>query len=261
VFIDERRHRGGEAIGQLTRRARRTEADPDPDAEEVLVQAGVAGEFRVEGGGEQIALRAATIVILEGGNGAGEVTTSSMRARMNTAWNGRLKIPMMSKSASKLSTAAEGVATDTDVHHFDARAVEVVDLLREEDGARAGAPDRPAAGAEVAEGLLETVGEDEAGNRGAFAAGNDEGVQVAEVFGFANLVGEVAQPTEHLAVLAEVALEGEYANGAWTRVRLSHGLDVLRRWIRRNKGIRELYHASGVRMRLHRRQHPLRAGS
>mgnify|MGYP003350428804 CR=1 FL=1 len=47
--------------------------------------------------------------------------------------------------------AAEGVALHGDVHGFDAGAVQIVDVLGEEDGARAGSPDWSAAGAEVAD--------------------------------------------------------------------------------------------------------------
>ncbi len=83
----------------------------------------------------------------------------------------------------------------------------------EEDGARAGAPDGAAAGAEVAQGLLEAVAEDEPGDGRALAAGDDERVDLVELGDLADLADGMAHGFEHLAVLAEVALEGEHANG------------------------------------------------
>jgi hypothetical protein len=111
-----------------------------------------------------------------------------------------------------IDLAPEGVALDGDIHDFDARPVEAVDFAGEKDCAGARAPNGPSAGADLAKWLLKPIAEDEAGDRGALAAGDDERIKVSKLIGFTDFVGMVAKPLEHLAVLAEVALEGEYAN-------------------------------------------------
>src|SRR5690606_23705739 len=88
-----------------------------------------------------------------------------------------------------IDLAAERVPADSDVHHLDTGAVEAIDFLRKEDGPRAGAPHGPSTLAEVAERLPEIVALDEPGDRRAFAAGDDERVEVWEVLRLADLVG------------------------------------------------------------------------
>ena len=71
----------------------------------------------------------------------------------------------------------------------------------------------PQTGRPLAQRLLEAVAEDQAGDGGAFAAGDDQGIEGIELCRLADFAHGVAHPLEHLAVFTEISLEGEHANG------------------------------------------------
>ena len=108
--------------------------------------------------------------------------------------------------------AAEGVAADVDVHEREVGPVEVGRLLREHDGAGAGAPDGQAVEAEAADGLAQVVDVEQARDRRALAAGDDEAVDLGELRRQPDLDGVRAETFEHRDVLGEVALQGEHAD-------------------------------------------------
>ncbi len=119
------------------------------------MEAGVAGEFRVERGGEEVALASGDDgAIFEGGDGVGgEGGRIDARGADEDGVEGAaLETFNIEVGLEAIDLAAEGVAVDGDVHHLDTGAVEAIDLLCEEDGARAGAPDGLAAGAEFVRG-------------------------------------------------------------------------------------------------------------
>src|SRR5690606_20362026 len=105
--------------------------------------------------------------------------------------------------------APEGVTAYRDIHHLDARPVEVVHLAREQDSSGTGTPHRTPAVAERTERPLEPVAEDEPGDGGALAAGDDQGIEVVQLARPTDLHHFVAHAFEHLAMFAEVALQRE----------------------------------------------------
>jgi len=89
----------------------------------------------------------------------------------------------------------------------------IFDVRGEEDGAGAGAENGAALGGELADGVEETFFLEELELRGAFAAGEDEGVGMAEIGDGADLEGLHAESLESGGVCGEVALDGEDADG------------------------------------------------
>ena len=95
--------------------------------------------------------------------------------------------------------------------------------------------------AEVAQRGLEAVGEDEPGDGSAFAAGDDERVEALKLLDLPHLHDLMADPFEHLAVFAKIALQREHANalrlGGHSRYS-SEGATITGdelEWVRRSK--------------------------
>src|SRR6185437_9100294 len=90
---------------------------------------------------------------------------------------------------------------------------------------RAGAPDRSAAVAKVAQRLLEAIAEDEPRNGRAFATGDDERIDPFEFGRLSDFGDALPHLFELLAVLAKVALERQHPNRDRTRRGASGGRD------------------------------------
>ena len=106
--------------------------------------------------------------------------------------------------------AAEGIALHLDVHQPQRLAVEVGGMLRHDDQAGAGAPDR-LADRERAQRLAQAVHVDQARNRRAFAAGNNQAVRPSRSRGQADLPRLGAEALQDGLVLGEVSLQGQDA--------------------------------------------------
>ena len=111
-----------------------------------------------------------------------------------------------------IDLAAEGVAFDGHRHQVQGGTVERDDLFGEQDGAGAGAPDWQTAAAESDEGLSQVVGDQQSGDGGALAAGDDQAVDVLELVDRADLERLSAGASERGGVLGEVALQRENAD-------------------------------------------------
>ncbi len=106
--------------------------------------------------------------------------------------------------------AAVGVALDGDVEGVEARLVGVGDVLRQHDGSGTGAEGGLAVD-EVAEALEQFFGQ-QFQKRGGFATGNDEAVDVVEVFGFADKGYGRAKFLEAATMRIEITLQSQYTD-------------------------------------------------
>ena len=140
---------------------------------------------------------------------------STMGARMKTAWYGSSpSVGTLISRLEALALGAKGVAADADVHRRQQRlpGERVVGLAGEQDQASAGAPDREAARDEVADGLVEVIGDHQLAHHCTLAARDDKAVESLQVAREANRPGARAEPLHGREMLAEVALEGERAD-------------------------------------------------
>jgi hypothetical protein len=179
---------------------------------EALVDSAVLGEFGMEGGGHDVSL------FDEDGEAVAFGEDLDTVAGFHDAW--RADVDHFERAARELrfagldggvDLAAVGIALDGDVEDAEAFLVGVGDFGGEEDASGAGAeggfgPDKGA------EGVEEAAAFEKFEEGGGFAAGNDETVDVGELFGLADEDGLGSGFAERLSVGIVVALEGEYAN-------------------------------------------------
>ncbi len=146
----------------------------DVSCQEELVDAGVAGELRVEGGGEEVALADEDGVAVAAGEGFdlradGGDARGADEDHFERAAGQRGGLV----EDAGVVLAAVGVALDGDVHGGERGLRRVGDVAREQDGAGAGA-ERGGVADERAEDVEEAVALEVAEEGGGFAAGDDE---------------------------------------------------------------------------------------
>src|ERR1017187_5310997 len=143
-----------------------------------------------------------------------------------------------------IDLAAVGVAFDGDVHEAQAFLGGAGNLIGDEDGAGAGAEDGFAA-AELGHGVEQAVEAHELEHGGAFAAGDDEGIERAEIGGLADVDGLGAGALDGCAVRRKVPLHRKHSHLLHGRV-TSRGFAAARlreswrcrgrAWLRRANG-------------------------
>jgi len=171
------------------------------------VDAGVLGEFRMEGRGHDTSLPHQHRVVAA----FGEDFDAFSDAR--DAW-GADKDHLQRRTAQGgfslddggVDLAAVGVALDRDVEGIEAGLVWVDDVLGQHDGSSTSAEGGFAV-YEVLE-FLEDVLRQKFEKRGGLASGNDEAVDVVEVFGLADERDRRPEFFEAASVGVEIALEG-----------------------------------------------------
>ncbi len=107
-----------------------------------------------------------------------------------------------------IDLSAKGVARDRDVHQPEQRLL-AMRVLREEDRARAGAPDQPRA-AEVAQRLHQPPAHGQLADGSRLAARDDQAIQPDQVLGQPHLDALGAEPAQHHDVFGKVALQCQY---------------------------------------------------
>ncbi len=177
------------------------------EGEEELVDAGVGGEFGVEGGGEEMALAdengggIAGGEDLDGGAGfgdAGGADEDHFKRRAGQGSGG--------EEDGGVDLAAVGVALDGDVEDAERGLGRVADVAREQDDAGAGAEGGGLADKGV-EDVEEAVALQVAQEGGGLAAGEDEAVEVCELGGAADKRGLGPGGDEGLGVSLVGSLE------------------------------------------------------
>src|SRR5271157_133207 len=143
-----------------------------------------------------------------------------------------------------IDLAAVGVAFDVDIHKAQALLGGAGDFIGNEDGAGAGAEDG-FAGAELGHGIEEAVEAQELEHGGAFTAGDDEGIERAEVVGLTDVDGLGAGALEGRAVRRKIPLQRKHSHLLHSRV-TSRGFAAARirefwrcrgpAWLRRASG-------------------------
>lgn len=108
--------------------------------------------------------------------------------------------------------AAVGVALDGDVERVEGGLRGMLNVLGEEDGTGAGAEGGSVLD-EAGEGVKELIALEELEHGGGLAAGDDEAVEIDQLFGGANKLGGDAKVGEGLGVGLVSALKGEDADG------------------------------------------------
>jgi len=178
--------------------------------EKILVDGRVAGELRVEGGGEQIVFldqHGFASVFGENGN-SGANFFDDWRTDEDHFHGPWLEGRGAKKDiAGKL--AAVAVALDGHVEQAERWLRRMLDFFGEENGACAGAKDGPLSGGELLDGVEEALFLKKLELGGGFATGENESVAAAEVGNRADFEGSGAERAQHLSMCGEVALHGQ----------------------------------------------------
>jgi len=187
--------------------------------DEKQVDAAVAGELGMEGGGQDTALAnkdgeaVALGEYLDAGadfdDARGADEDHLQRASGQSCFGG---------NNGGVDLAAVGVALDDGIEDAEAALRRVQDFAGQENGARAGAEDG-LFGAELLQGFKEAVLGEKFEHGGGFAAGQHEAIKAGELSGLADLDGRGAGLGECFGMAGEVALDGEYADDGRFRYR------------------------------------------
>lgn len=182
---------------------------------EVAVEAEIVGQFGVEGGGQQGAIAHGDGFAVECHEDVDVVgdAANAWGADKDGVIGGGSQLGCGDVGLEGVDLATEGVAVDGHGEQVEGGPVEAVGVVGKEDGPGAGPPEGKAILPETSDRFVQVVGEEEAGDGGAFAAGDDEAVEPIELVGVADFTGVDVEGTQTDGVLAEVALEGEDADG------------------------------------------------
>jgi hypothetical protein len=202
--------------------------------DEETVHSAVAGEFGMEGRGHEFSLAdehgevVAAGKYLDRGTGFKDARSANEDHFKWLAGKGRGR-----DENGGVDLAAVGIALDDGVEDAEAALRRVADVAGEQDGSGAGAEGGFGVGEgcervkEVAAGRIPTFKEFK--DRGGFAAGEDQAVELIEFIGIADFDGVGARLSEGSGVGSEVALDGEDADdGSLFRVQSQSSYEVKR---------------------------------
>ena len=182
------------------------------EVEEELVDAGVAAEFRMEGGGHQVTVAdehwiiAATGEDLDLRSDSGDAGSSDEDHLQRFGAEGGRR-----EDDGGVQLAAVGVAFDRDGECGEGGLWGIGDVIREQDGAGAGAEGGGLAD-EVVESFKEAVALQVAQEGGGLAAGDDETVEAGELRGTADERRIRAEAAQDLGVGRVGSLESKHAD-------------------------------------------------
>lgn len=175
------------------------------------MEAGVGGEFGVEGGDEPMVLLGGHGgAIGEGGEDV-DTRTGANEFRGADEDSGEGVVLGISDGADveasfkAIDLATEGVAFDIDIHEAEEWLV-LANLFGHENHAGASAPNRFFSG-ESTERVHQIVDGGQLADGGAFAAGNNEAIDIIKLMGEADFDGGGAELVEHFDMLDEGSLE------------------------------------------------------
>jgi len=177
------------------------------------MDARIVAEFGMESGGHHLALAYDDGIVALGGKDF-DVGTDALDpggADENHFRGLAVELPFPDGT---VELAAVGVAADADVEHAQTFLFRILDFARQEDCTRTGAK----SWLEVDELLefLKSLFAEEFQESGRLAAGDDEAVDLVELFGFADEGDVGAEFLEPFAMRVKVALQGKNTDGHFT---------------------------------------------
>src|SRR5204862_3314358 len=176
--------------------------------QEPLVDAGVVGQLRVEGGDEEPPLARQHRVAVDLGEhvDVGSRVLEPRRADEDSAQR-LVAVPPVVRQHLEVSFEAVDLAAERVAPRAVVAEAEVVAVEEDHPGARS--QDRAA---ELAHRFVETVEPHQAADGGRLAAGDDQPVEPVELLGEPDLDRLGTEPPQHGCVLSEVPLHGEDAD-------------------------------------------------
>jgi hypothetical protein len=179
----------------------------------MFVNGGVAGEFGMEGGGEDFAFLDESGLapkLGEDGDVGGDFFNDRAANENHFEWLLLERAGTEEDVAGEL--AAVAIAKNGHIQELEGILRGIFHLGGQENGSGAGAEDGVAVGGKVADGVVEAFFLEELELRGAFAAREDEAIAAIEVDDCADFDGVDAELVEHGGVGLEISLDGEYAD-------------------------------------------------